>query len=405
MSRILGALTLQAVGVIFNYLFTLLVAMYAGDYVAGKIFWYFNVIIALSMLSLFGGEAWIVTLSREPGANREAIYRLAFKLSLPLLTCSIVVLLAYLTLVEREPFISGFVIVLSLFFYLCNALLASMAEAEGKGRLSVYLRTLSPYVVSAPVVYYLGESGNVTIELVFFALCISCFISFVAVLMANEGLIRRVISYSHSSPRKDKLTNQYKQKQQYFYISFLNYIFVWHPLFVAKPFISFEQLAELNYYMKICNLVGLPLLVVGVFYARKLASTSDLALRWRLYKESCLVASALGFIPFIVIVFFTPLFTFFLSENYQGGSWVTILALAQLIYMFFGAQVAMMIVSGQLKQANKVLVFFTMLSPVLIAISSHQLGVWGVSLVILCVAISRQVANHFLLIRSKGGTG
>lgn len=399
MKRLLiSALMLQGLGILLNYAFITQVAIMANNMVAGKIFWYLNIIFCLTMFSIWGGEAWIVKLANRADANRLYIYRLGFKLVGTLTILSSMALFIYSYFIEKEPIYFSLLIIICFILYLFNFFSSVILESEKKPKTAVVARLVSPYIFSSPLIYFLGQNG-LSINLALTAWSFSCLVSILCYSIGNKILFSGILNARDIE--KISLAQGLKNNVNYFLASFFAYLFFWHSIFVSKFFLTYAELAEFNYFMKIVSLITLPMLVIGVIFAPRIASANTLIEKWHVYKTSCIISAGLAFIPFMIIITFSNKIASFLGENYSGGNWVIYLAVMQLVSMVFGAQVTMMIMTDLTNQLTKIIIIFTIISIITIFFIAEEYGVIGISLTLMSISILKLLTIHYTLINNR----
>jgi hypothetical protein len=390
----------QGVGVVFNYVTSILVAKYYDPAYAGKVFWYLNFIILCSMVSIWGSDSWIVKEYRSFKCRFSSTKVIICGTDLIVFLVLIISVIAFNVtfFVRNETLLFSFVISIAVVCYSLNLLVSIVFEAKYNPSKAIVVRVLATYAVT-PIGLFLISSTNILLreEYVFILILTSCALSVVLSVSIKElcFFIKRATNFHLTSAcQKWKIL---REKKDYFGVSFLGYIFVWQYLFISEFYLEYEEIARFVYFLKVSTVISLPLLVVGVLFSPKIASENDFLKKKDLHKKSMLFSSVIGFFPFLFSVYFSDYFVLFLDENYSIDESYYLLCLSQYLVMIFGAQTGLMVMGGMIKQYNTILLVSVLLSITLILIIGESNSVFLISLIILFSQTFKLLANQTII--------
>ena len=399
------SLIVHATGLALNYGLTLMVVYAFSPAEAGAVFWYLHLLFALSLLTVWGADSWMVSAlaASEPNGLGQSGGPFVRGLSLLGAINALLVLpvWAYIVLWDGQSPWFALAFTCALWGHGLASLAAFATEGAGQAPQAMFFRAIAPYLLCAPVLVALALAGvSLRRPMVFWLIGASCLACALAFLVPRLG----PFVSGWRRPRVSEIGADLKRCLPNFKASILGFLFAWHTIFLAKAWLSLEDLGKLSYVLRVASLVSIPMLVIGISFARALARAQTAAELKAQYRRSIYLSVAASLPLFLLVAVLGGALTARLKPEYQVSTELMVVACGQFLSMWGGAQATVLAMRGGIEALNRNTLWALLASAAAVVPLAIQFGLAGVAVAVLVSLVLKLGLNarsvHGILART-----
>jgi O-antigen/teichoic acid export membrane protein len=385
-----AALILKAGGAVFQFIMTVIIARQLGAADTGVFLLSLTIVTVLSVFSRFGTDNYLVKIISQHSSKQSLSTGIAYleKVILSVFVFSFIVsVIVYFI----APLISEYIFdniklgrvlaKMSAVVWLLSFMLTISFALQGFKKIiaAVSVQNLIVPLLSTLVLLYLSDQGIESPIYAYYAALLSSSMLGVFILVKTAK--------KYKSDLKNKLvtwSSIWQETKPYYFVSILNQIIAWVPLFIAGAYITEVDLGIYQASIRTSLLISFVLMASNSIIGPKIAefyANRDLILLKKTTEgfTFLLLVTSLPVI-LVFIIFSENILVIFGEEFIQGSNVLRILVIGQLVNVFFGPVMLTLMMTSHANAAKKVLKWTSVVMISLSALLIPEYGMVGAAI-------------------------